>query len=83
MKKSDRQGTNELADRGRAHGEHNRNAAGLDPSRYFSDNYETLGVDPVAYGWFQLYMVISVCDEPAKSFQQIMDGLPSVRYTDK
>lgn len=57
--------------------------AGLDPRRYFSDNYDKLGVDPVAYGWFQLYMVISVYDEPAKSFQQIMDGLPDVRYTDK
>ena len=57
--------------------------AGLDPRRYFSDNYDKLGADPMAYGWFQLYMVISVYDEPAKSFQQIMDGLPAVRYTDK
>jgi hypothetical protein len=57
--------------------------AGLDPRRYFSDNYDKLGVDPVAYGWFQLYMVISAYDEPARSFQQIMDALPSFRYTDK
>ena len=56
---------------------------GLDPRRYFSDNYDKLGADPLAYGWFQLYMVISVYDEPAKSFQQIMDALPSVRYSDK
>ena len=56
---------------------------GADPRRYFSDNYDRLGVDPVAYGWFQLYMVISVYDEPAKSFQQAMDGLPNVRYAEK
>jgi hypothetical protein len=57
--------------------------AGLDPKRYFSDNYDKLGADPVAYGWFQLYMVISVYDEPAKSFQHILDVLPNVRYADK
>jgi hypothetical protein len=51
--------------------------AGLDPKRYFSDNYDKLGADPVAYGWFQLYMVISVYDEPAKSFQHILDVLPN------
>jgi hypothetical protein len=37
----------------------------------------------VAYGWFQLYMVVSVYDEPAKSFQQTMDDIPNVRYADK
>jgi hypothetical protein len=57
--------------------------AGLDPKRYFSDNYDKLGADPVAYEWFQLYMVISVYDEPAKSFQQTMDDIPNVRYADK
>jgi hypothetical protein len=36
--------------------------------------------DPGAYGWFQLYMVMSVYDEPAKSFQHILDALPNVRY---
>jgi hypothetical protein len=57
--------------------------AGAEPRRYFSDNYDRLGVDPLAYGWFQLYMVISVYDEPAKSFQQTMDVLPNMRYADK
>jgi hypothetical protein len=57
--------------------------AGLDPKRYFSDNYDKLGADPIAYGWFQLYMVISVYDEQAKTFQQIMDDLPNARYADK
>jgi hypothetical protein len=56
--------------------------AGADPKRYFSENYEKLGADPMAYGWFQLYMVISVYDEPAKSFQQVMDLQPTLRYGD-
>jgi len=57
--------------------------AGLDAKRYFSENYARLGADPVAYGWFQSYMLISVYEEPAKSFQQIMDGMPKLRYEEE
>jgi len=57
--------------------------AGLDPKRYFTENYAKLGADPIAYGWFQSYMLISVYEEPAKSFQQTMDGLPKVRYEEE
>ena len=53
---------------------------GSDPKRYFTQNYLKLSADPVAYGWYQLYMVITVYDEPPKSFQQILDTLPKVQY---
>ncbi len=54
--------------------------AGVDKKTYFTDNYEKLGVDPLAYGWYQLQMVIQVYDEPARSFQRVLDALPSNRY---
>ena len=56
--------------------------AGVDPKHYFTQNYLRLASDPVAYGWYQLYMVISVYDESPKSFQQIMEGLPQTRYNE-
>jgi hypothetical protein len=56
---------------------------GVDPKRYFSDNYRKLGADPVAYGWYQLYMVVTVYNEPSKTFQQTMDALPALQYGEK
>jgi hypothetical protein len=56
---------------------------GADPKRYFSENYQKLGADPVAYGWYQLYMVITVCDEAPKTFQQTMNALPALHYDEK
>lgn len=55
--------------------------AGEDPKRYFTQNYLKLAADPLAYGWYQNYMVIIVYDEPAKTFQQTLAALPNVRYT--
>ena len=54
--------------------------AGVDKKSYFTENYQTLGTDPMAYGWFQLQMVLLVYDEPARSFQQVLDALPKNRY---
>jgi hypothetical protein len=56
---------------------------GADPKRYFSENYRKLGADPIAYGWYQLYMVITVYDEVPKTFQQTMDALPALQYDGK
>jgi hypothetical protein len=53
---------------------------GIDKKTYFTENYAKLGVDPMAYGWYQLQMVIQVYDEPARSFQQVLDQLPKNRY---
>jgi hypothetical protein len=57
--------------------------AGADPKRYLTENYARLGSDPVAYGWYQLYMVITVYDETPKSFQQTLDSLPKLRYDEE
>jgi Domain of unknown function (DUF4440) len=54
--------------------------AGMDKKTYFTDNYQKLGTDPMAYGWYQLQMVLVVYDEPARSFQQALDDLPKNRY---
>jgi hypothetical protein len=54
--------------------------AGMDKKTYFTDNYQKLGTDPMAYGWYQLQMVLVVYDEPARSFQQVLDDLPKNRY---
>ena len=54
--------------------------AGVDEKTYFTENYQTLGQDPMAYGWYQLQMVLLVYDEPARSFQQVLDDLPKNRY---
>lgn len=54
--------------------------AGIDKKTYFTDNYRKLGTDPLAYGWYQLQMVLIVYDEPARSFQQVLDALPKNRY---
>ncbi len=54
--------------------------AGVDKKTYFTENYQTLGTDPMAYGWYQLQMVLLVYDEPVRSFQQVLDDLPKNRY---
>jgi len=54
--------------------------AGMEKKTYFTDNYQKLGTDPLAYGWYQLQMVLVVYDEPARSFQQVLDDLPKNRY---
>ncbi len=54
--------------------------AGIDKKTYFTDNYQELGTDPLAYGWYQLQMVIEVYDQPARTFQQVLDELPKNRY---
>ena len=54
--------------------------AGTDKKTYFTENYRKLGSDPLAYGWYQLQMVLVVYDEPARSFQQVLDALPRERY---
>jgi hypothetical protein len=54
--------------------------AGIDKKTYFTDNYQKLGADPMAYGWYQLQMVLVVYDEPARTFQQVLDALPKNRY---
>ena len=54
--------------------------AGQDKKTFFTENYTQLGRDPLAYGWYQLQMVIVVYDEPAQSFQQVLDGLPKNKY---
>lgn len=56
---------------------------GADPKRYFSENYRKLGADPLAYGWYQLYMVMTVYDEPQKTFQETMNALPALKYDGK
>jgi hypothetical protein len=54
--------------------------AGQDKKTFFTENYAQLGTNPLAYGWYQLQMVIVVYDEPAQSFQQVLDGLPKNKY---
>jgi hypothetical protein len=54
--------------------------SGIDKKTYFTENYQKLGTDPMAYGWYQLQMVLVVYDEPAKTFQQVLDDLPKARY---
>jgi hypothetical protein len=52
----------------------------MDKKTYFTDNYQKLGTDPMAYGWYQLQMVLVVYEVPARSFQQVLDDLPKNRY---
>lgn len=54
--------------------------ASMDKKTYFTDNYHKLATDPMAYGCYQLQMVLVVYDEPARSFQQVLDDLPKNRY---
>lgn len=56
---------------------------GADAKRYLSENYLKLSSDPVAYGWYQLYMVYTVYDEAPKTFQQTLDTLPKLRYNEE
>lgn len=53
---------------------------GQDKIRYFNENYEKLGNDPDAYGWYQLDLVIVAYEQPQETFQQVLDGLKAVRY---
>ena len=51
------------------------------PRHFFTREYKKIANDPKTYGWFQLSMVILVYDEqPALSFQQAIDKLPSENY---
>ncbi len=57
--------------------------AGEAPKHFFTREYEKISDDPNVYGWFQLQMVILVYDEqPALSFQQAIDQLPSENYAE-
>ncbi len=56
---------------------------GANANQYLTQNYLKLSADPLAYGWYQLNMVISVSDEPAKSFEQVLNTLPALRYTEE
>jgi hypothetical protein len=56
--------------------------AGQNAQKYFADNYEQLGRNPQAYGWFLLQSVILANDEPVKSFQQVLDELPARDFAD-
>ena len=54
---------------------------GEDTRAFFTSEYDKLSEDPNAYGWFQLQMVISAYDkQPAMSFQQAIDKLPTENY---
>jgi hypothetical protein len=53
---------------------------GADMQKYFADNYEKLGEDPQAYGWFLLQSVIMAYDEPARPFQNVIDDLPTYNF---
>jgi hypothetical protein len=54
---------------------------GESPRSFFTREYKAISNDPNAYGWFQLQMVILAYDEqPALSFQQAIDKLPSENY---
>jgi hypothetical protein len=54
--------------------------AGQNKVQYFIENYAKLGNDPDAYGWYQLDLVVTAYDQPKESFQQVLDGLLTVRY---
>jgi len=54
--------------------------AGADMQTFFAANYEKLGQDPQAYGWFLLQSVIIAYDEPPKSFQSVLDALPTYNF---
>jgi hypothetical protein len=57
--------------------------SGEAPRRFFTREYKRISDDPNAYGWFQLQMVILAYDEqPALSFQQAIDKLPSENYSE-
>lgn len=53
---------------------------GTDMKAYFAANYEKLGQDPNAYGWFLLQSVILAYDEPPKTFQQTLDTLATYDF---
>jgi hypothetical protein len=53
------------------------------PKHFFTREYDRISTDPDIYGWFPLQMVILVYDEqPALSFQQAIDKLPTENYGD-
>jgi hypothetical protein len=54
--------------------------AGADMQTFFAANYEKLGQDPQAYGWFLLQSVILAYDEPPKSFQTVLYELPTYNF---
>lgn len=54
--------------------------AGQDIHAFFAANYDALGKDPDAYGWFQLQFVIMAYDEPPRTFQQRLDELATYQY---
>jgi hypothetical protein len=54
--------------------------AGQGMQAYFAANYEKLGRDPQAYGWFLLQSVIMAYDEPPRSFQEIFDELAVYKF---
>jgi hypothetical protein len=56
---------------------------GSNPKSYFAQNFLKLYADPRAFSWYQLSMVISVYGEPPRSFQQILDTLPKIRYDEE
>jgi hypothetical protein len=53
---------------------------GVDRKTYFTENYDKLGTDPMAYGWYHLQMVLLVYEEPVQSFQQVLNTLPKNTY---
>ncbi len=55
-------------------------SSGQDERQYFNANYATLGDNPTAYGWYQLEMVILASEEPPRTFEQVMRGLPQMNY---
>jgi hypothetical protein len=55
--------------------------AGQDKRQFFNANYAKLGNQPDVYGWYQLDLVLTAYDRPKESFQQVLDSLPSVRYS--
>ena len=62
---------------------HNPIPPGEAPKHFFTREYDRISTDPDVYGWFQLQMVILVYDEqPALSFQQAIDKVPSENYGD-
>lgn len=53
---------------------------GQDMQTYFAANYEKLGQDPNVYGWFLLQSVVLAYDEPPRTFQQVIDRLPTETF---
>ena len=51
-----------------------------DMQTYFAANYEKLGRDPNVYGWFLLQSVVLAYDESPRTFQQVIDRLPTETF---